>query len=194
MLAIQVISAVGLVPLKESGGKLDFSCGVRYFGNEIFRTSISSESLDPVWHETKVKPIAEFRIKEAENNRPAFFENLRVEVTQHDRNNTEVLGECRVQLLNIGSPAVYDLYSNDGMFRGKILLGLSVTEDPYGESRLVGHLQLRELLSEAQIQFTHIFLDIHWAPLALVGQSNLPGPSCREVVLDKHDYVEVCAA
>lgn len=196
MLAIQVISAMD-IPTNEHGNKLDYVAVVSHFGSELFTTSLCTDCKDPVWHEVVMKPINDLRVKEREFNRPLFLENLKIQVMWvNEKNAYEPIAEGRIPLSNIGPPQWYRLIKPDNTFApsgsaGSLLCALTLTDDTLGEGRVVGFLPLIEALPPSKPQHSPLYLNFEWSPAALIGADPLPGPLSGEILLDRHDHVEV---
>jgi hypothetical protein len=211
MLAIQVISAIKLVSNENNsnGGhhqssayRHQYYATILYENQEIHRTAISSEISDPIWQEVVMKPLDELRGRERDQNRPLFFEHFKVIVYQIiDRNNNvETIGETRVSLLNLGTPQWYKLIKQEkdpsnnfspSKDAGLLLFALTLSEDILGEGRIVGYQSLHDEIMNKRIQCSPLFLNFDLSPLSLIGADPMPGPSVGEIILDRHETVEV---
>ena len=197
MLAIQIISAMGLRTGDHHGNRLDFFAVVSYCGSELFTTSVCGDCADPVWQEAFVKPVDDLRGKEREYNRPVFLESLKVQVMWlNEKNVPEPIAEARIPLSNIGPPQWYRLINPDPSFApsgdaGLLLCALTLTEDTLGEGRIVGFMPLTEALPPNKPQHAPLYLNFEWSPVSLIGAHPLPGPLAGEILLDRHEHVEV---
>lgn len=198
MLAIQVISAMG-ISTPDHGNRLDYLAVVSHCGSELFTTSVSSDCSDPIWQEVVVKSVDELRAKEKEYNRPVFLESFKVQIMWiNEKNAPEPVAEVRIPLSNIGPPQWYRLIKPDNAFApsgdaGSLLFALTLTEDSLGEGRVVGFLPLTDALKANKPQHAPLYLNFEWSPVALIGAHPLPGPLCGEILLDRHEHVEVSA-
>jgi hypothetical protein len=199
MLAIQVISAMG-ISTRDHGNKLDYMAVVSHCGSELFATNVSSDCGDPVWQEAVVKPVDELRGREKEHNRPVFLDSLKIQVMWiNEKHSPEPIAEVRIPLSNIGPPQWYRLIKPDSTFgpsgyAGCLLCALTLTEDTLGEGRVVGFLPLTDVLRPNKPQHAPLYLNFEWSPVSLIGAHPLPGPLCGEILLDRHEHVEVCNA
>lgn len=129
------------------------------------------------------------------NFRIVYFEKLVVEVySQKDRNSTELVGEIRIPLLNIGFPLWYNITKSNASqhFDGRILIGLSTADGVDEEFTTTGYLNFNQLHPDHFfIEYSPLFLTFNWSPLSLIGMCSLPGPSQNEVVHDRYENVEV---
>lgn len=211
MLAIQVISAINLStghdPAHSNSSphstyRHQYYASIHFDNHEIYRTAICSEIADPIWQDVVVKSLEDLRGREKDHNRPLFLEYLKIYVHMVlEKNNTEVIGETRVSLSNLGTPQWYKLLKSEGNAHssafspskdaGLILLALTLTEDSHGEGRIVGYRSLQEELMNKRIQSASLFLNFDLSPLSLIGADPLPGPIVGEVILDRHETVEV---
>lgn len=190
MLAIQIIRAKGL-PRKD-----EYFTTVNFCGEEIFRTEgCNRESNgDPVWQDADEFSLDEFNGKEEENKRPLFLEKISIQVyAERGERKSELVGEARVPLFNIGPPQWYKLVPKaEGVsWDAQILTTLSFPQSRLQEFSKIRFLPFAEVLDISNMQYSPLFLSFGDSALALFGANPLPGPTCGETVLDYHGCVEV---
>lgn len=180
----------------------------------------TSNSYNPIWNEIFNISLDNFKGKIKENNRPLFLEYLYINLyIVHDKNSYDLIGETRVLLNKIGTPQYYRLLkpevnsltitssssafssystslsssSNLGPSKeiGQLAIALTLFEDNLGEGRTVGYQSLHEEMSNKMIQYAPLFLNFDLSPLSLIGADPLPGPLIGEIILDRHEFVEV---
>lgn len=205
MLALQIISAEKLI-YNEINNKQFYYLTIEFNLNEIYKTNYSNENINPIWHEIKEINLNDLRSKEKDYNRPLFLEYLYIYIYLYNEknNSNEKIAETRVLLANIGPPQFYRLIKPDinnnihnmnnlesSKQVGQLLFAITLTEDDYGEGRIVGYQSLHEEMSTKMIKYAPLFLNFDLSPLSLIGADPLPGPLVGEMILDRYESVEV---
>ncbi len=182
-------------------------CVLKLHGKEIARTSPSLNTVEPVWNEKFPKTLAELNAKERDYNRPFFFEFVEIEVIDFAKSigeKTVKLYEARVPLYEIGEFKSYRLlkvhhdHRSDkeggdvATAQGRIFVRLTVLDkQTFGRLKTCHLSQLCDVFPRQSAIYRHLFLDFSWSPDTCTFASGLPGPNCGELVIDKHNFVEV---
>jgi hypothetical protein len=179
-----------------------FYCVVKFNSKEIGRTEPSSDSHDPAWLNRISIPIeGSFDSKQAENNRPFFFEYLEVHIYDTAKSATEKIGECRIPLIDVGTNKWYKVVkplSSSGHIDLETSARLQISIEINGEINSFFYssdprkLQLSEVFPPSIPFYRHLYLDLSsdWAPSHMLSSLSLVGPRLGEVIEDMHGNVE----
>ncbi|RYY72681.1 hypothetical protein EON63_20550 [archaeon] len=189
-------------------GAPDTFCVVRHFNKEIGRTSVCYNSYEPVWHAKIERQYEDLATLERIHHRPCFFEYFDVEVYEVVKTNTEKftkMYETRISLTNAGSFKGFKLLKATGYepkgdlsmceyARIFVRINRNHSSEVYKSIPTFGPAQLCEVCPRSSPYYRHLYLDFDWSPLTLTYHFALPGPLTGELLMDKHDLVEVSRA
>ena len=194
MLSIQILSAIDIG--FQSTSITGPYCIVKFQRVDIGRTDCCTDSpREPFWNKSIVQPYHKFEDKVLENQRPFVFEYLEIELYLNP-SDIEPFGISRVKLSNFDRPEWCRLFATSGKsagkYCGKVLVGL--TYQNMDSIKSMYYMPLSTLLPPCFPQYNHLYItfkaDTHFTSNYL-GPSLLPGPLYGELLLDRHNNVEV---